>query len=73
MAVVPHDKNWGELGPAMRALPNNRWRAFVEFYVLGTITNTRKDNIGPQAQAARKAGFGGPQTGRKSWRRSVGN
>jgi len=51
-----------ELGPAMRALPNDRWRAFVEFYLLGTFTNHRKNNFGPQAQAARKAGFGGPKT-----------
>ena len=24
----------GEYGPAIRALPNHRWRAFVEFYML---------------------------------------
>ena len=40
--------NWGELGPAMRALPSDRWRAFVEHLVLQ----------GSQADAARKAGFG---------------
>jgi len=64
MAIVPHDKNWGEgqLGPAMRALPNDRWRAFVEFYLLETYTNGRKNNYGAQAEAARKAGFGTPKT-----------
>ena len=51
-----------ELGPAMRALPNDRWRAFLEFYLLGTFTNHRKNNFGAQAEAARKAGFGGPKT-----------
>jgi hypothetical protein len=43
-------------------LPNNRWRAFAEFYVLDTYTNSHKNNYGPQASAARKAGFGGPKT-----------
>jgi hypothetical protein len=51
-----------ELGPAMRALPNDRWRAFVEFYVFGTFTNHRKNNFGAQAEAARRAGFGKPKT-----------
>jgi hypothetical protein len=60
-AITPREK-LGELGPAMKALPNDRWRAFVEFYVLGTITNSRKNNFGAQAEAARKAGFGGPKT-----------
>ena len=55
-------ETWGELGPAMRNLPNNRWRAFAEFYVLDTYTNSHKNNYGPQASAARKAGFGGPKT-----------
>ena len=50
-------KDWGELGPAMRALPNARWRAFVEFYVLGTAKG------GPNASAAaRAAGFGKPNS-----------
>jgi hypothetical protein len=52
---------WGELGPAMRAL-NPRWRAFVEFYLLETFTNSHKANYGAQARAARKAGFGSPKT-----------
>jgi hypothetical protein len=55
-------EDFGEPGPAMRALPNNRWRAFVEFYVLGSFTNSRKNNHGAQAEAVRKAGFGGPKT-----------
>jgi hypothetical protein len=47
---------WGELGPAMRALPNDRWRAFVEFYLL------EKPGRGAQTAAARRAGFGKPGT-----------
>jgi hypothetical protein len=53
---------WGELGPAMRNLPNAKWQAFATFYVLDTYTNSHKNNYGPQASAARKAGFGGPKT-----------
>jgi hypothetical protein len=49
-------ETWGELGPCMRALPNNRWRSFVEFYVLEPPTH------GAQTRAARKAGFGTPRT-----------
>jgi hypothetical protein len=60
--AIARKEDMGQLGPAMRALPNDRWRAFVEFYLLGTFTNHRKNNVGPQAQAARKAGFGGPKT-----------
>jgi hypothetical protein len=60
--LARRDESWGELGPAMKALPNNRWRAFAEFYVLDTYTNSHKNNYGPQASAARKAGFGGPKT-----------
>ena len=48
--------DFGQLGPAMRALPNNRWRAFVEFYLL------EKPGYGAQADAARKAGFGHART-----------
>jgi hypothetical protein len=60
--AVARKERLGELGPAMRALPNDRWRAFVEFYVLGTLTNKARDNYGAQAEAVRKAGFGGPKT-----------
>ncbi len=53
---------WGQLSPAMRALPNDRWRAFVNFYVWFTFTNDRKDNYGAQTAAARQAGFGKPKS-----------
>ena len=49
-------EDWGQLGPAMRALPNNRWRAYVEYYLL------EKPGHGAQTAAARKAGFGTPKT-----------
>jgi hypothetical protein len=55
-------ETWGEMGPAMKALPNDRWRAFVEFYLIETCTNASKKNHGAQAAAARKAGFGNPDT-----------
>jgi len=46
----------------MRALPNDKWRAFVEFYLLETARNTHKNNYGAQARAYRLAGFGSPKT-----------
>lgn len=46
----------------MKSLPNDRWRAFVEFYLLETCSNDAKNNHGSQAAAARKAGFGNPDT-----------
>jgi hypothetical protein len=49
-------EDWGQLGPAMRALPSNKWRAFVEFYLL------EEPGYGAQASAARLAGFGKPKT-----------
>jgi hypothetical protein len=49
-------KDWGELGPAMKALPNAKWRAFVEFYLL------ENPGRGSQANAARRAGFGSPRS-----------
>lgn len=42
---------WGEMGPAMRALPNDRWRAFVVALVTG------KQGKGAQTNAYRAAGF----------------
>jgi len=48
--------DWGELGPAMKALPNAKWRAFVEFYLL------EKPGYGAQTAAARRAGFGHART-----------
>jgi phage terminase small subunit len=44
-------QDWGELGPAMRAL-NSRQRAFVTFYIL------ENPGRGAQTNAARRAGFG---------------
>jgi hypothetical protein len=62
LASNKQEDSWGELGPALKALPNDRWRAFVEFYLLETYTNGHKGNYGSLARAARKAGFGGPKT-----------
>jgi len=45
-------KDWGQLGPCMRALPNDRWRDFVFHLVTGPPGN------GAQTRAARLAGFG---------------
>lgn len=44
-------EDWGQLGPAMRALPNDRWRDFVYHYV------SHPPGHGAQARAARLAGF----------------
>src|SRR5262245_16783557 len=49
-------RDWGQLGPAMRALPSDRWRAFVEYYLL------EKPGYGAQTAAARRAGFGTSRT-----------
>jgi hypothetical protein len=49
-------EDWGQLGPAMRALPNNRWRAFVEYLLL------EPPGHGAQTNAARKASFGHART-----------
>ena len=49
-------RDWGELGPAMRALPRNQWRAFVEYFLL------EPPGHGAQTAAARRAGFGTPTT-----------
>ena len=54
--------DYGQLGPAMKALPNDRWRAFVEFYIAQTFTNKNRENYGAQAAAARQAGFGKPNS-----------
>jgi hypothetical protein len=58
--LTRREETWGELGPAMKMLPNARWRAFVEFYLLETVSNGAKDNYGAKARAARRAGFGKP-------------
>jgi len=62
MNAIARKQEYGELGPAMKALPNDRWRAFVEFYVFASFANSRKNNFGAQAEAARKAGFGDAKT-----------
>ena len=49
---APPKQDWGQLGPAMKALPNDQWRAYAEHYV------TEKPGHGALAAAARKAGFG---------------
>ena len=53
MALTARRKeaDWGELGPAMRALPKNKWRLYVEFYLL------EKPGYGAQVNAAMRAGF----------------
>src|SRR5262245_56018796 len=56
MNAITRNQTWGELGEAMKALPNDRYRAFVEFYLL------EKPGRGAQTAAARRAGFGKPRT-----------
>jgi hypothetical protein len=50
-------KNWGELSPEMKALPNDRWRAFVHHYLSGPPGH------GSRARAAELAGL----TKSKKW------
>jgi hypothetical protein len=45
-------KDWGQLGPAMQALPNDLWRSFVDHLV------TQKPGHGALTRACRAAGFG---------------
>lgn len=59
MNALAKREDWGQLGPEMRALANDKQRAFVENYLLQSYTNANKNNHGAQAEAARKAGFGG--------------
>src|ERR1035437_6809068 len=48
-----HARNdWGELGEAMRALPNEKWRSFVDYLV------TQKPGRGALTRACRAAGYG---------------
>ncbi len=58
-ALAKRKEDWGQLGPEMRALANDKQRAFVENYLLETYTNGHKNNYGAQVNAARMAGFGG--------------
>jgi hypothetical protein len=46
-------KAWGEMSPEMRALPNDKWRAYVHHYLTGPPGH------GSQARAAQLAGLGG--------------
>jgi hypothetical protein len=55
-SIARRKEDWGQLGPAMRALPNDRYRAFIEFYLL------EKPGYGAQTNAARRAGFGNLKT-----------
>jgi phage terminase small subunit len=51
-ALALRKGEWPQLGEAMNALPNNKWRNFVEFLLLET------PGYGAQTNAARRAGFG---------------
>jgi phage terminase small subunit len=55
-ALARRRDDWPQLGQAMNALPNNKWRNFVEFYIL------EGPGHGAQTNAARRAGFGKPTT-----------
>jgi hypothetical protein len=55
MVLTADHKDWGEYGPAMRALSARR-RAFVEFLILEPPT------IGAQTRAACRAGYGTPHS-----------
>jgi hypothetical protein len=64
-ALAPAKPDWGQLGPAVRALPNDQWRAFCYALVTGP------GGHGKYAAAARAAGFGKdskPSTlGKQAW------
>jgi hypothetical protein len=47
---------WGALSDEMRALPNNKWRAFIEHFLL------QEPGYGAATAAARSAGFGKPDS-----------
>ena len=49
-------QEWGQFGPAMKALPNDKWRDAVKYYITG------KPGYGAQTHAAYRAGFGKPHT-----------
>jgi hypothetical protein len=50
-------QDWGQLGPAMRALPNDAWRTFCH-----ALATDRGRPHGCYARAARAAGFGKDST-----------
>jgi hypothetical protein len=66
LASNKREDSWGELGPAVRALQNDRQRAFLQFYLWETFNNKRPKNYGAIAAAARKAGYGNPNTTAKN-------
>jgi hypothetical protein len=54
--VTRRKEDWGQLSETMKALPNDRWRAFVGCLLLEPPTH------GAQTRAARRAGFGTART-----------
>jgi hypothetical protein len=54
--LVRRKEDWGRDGPAVQALPNQRWRDFVYHYV------TQPPGHGALTNAARLAGFGKDST-----------
>jgi hypothetical protein len=48
-------RSWGSYGPAMRALPSSKWRAFVEFYLLATPGYGAQDLVEGPRQSIRRA------------------
>jgi phage terminase small subunit len=54
--ALAHKEDLGKDGPAVRALPNQRWRDFVYHYV------TQRPGHGALTNAARLAGFGKDST-----------
>jgi hypothetical protein len=56
MNVHTSKEDFGQLGPAMKALPNDKWRAFVR----ALVTDTK--GYGAITRAARAAGFGKANT-----------
>jgi hypothetical protein len=56
MAMIARREPEPEMGPAMRALPSNRWRTFVSHYLM--LPPSRVGVFSNQAEAARRAGFG---------------
>ena len=55
-ALARRKEDWGRDGPAVQALPNQRWRDFVYHYV------TQPPGHGALTNAARLAGFGQSST-----------
>ena len=55
-ALARRKEDWGRDGPAVQALPNQRWRDFVYHYV------TQPPGHGALTNAARLAGFGKSST-----------